>query len=137
MSLPEEQLQFGMNEKNQIKIWVKEYLNIDSEVAKLKLAIKERNKTKKEISKKILVFMANFNIDDMNFSYGKLTSKTYQRKTSLTKKNMETALNEFFDGNSNKTKDLLSFLDSKKSVTEHRDLKKKINPINTFDIDTI
>ena len=67
-------------DKDKIKGYVQEYLNLDKEIITLKDAIKERNKQKKKLSEKILLFMKHFNIDDMNFSYGKLSFKTGQRK---------------------------------------------------------
>ena len=66
-------------DKGKIKAYVQDYLNLDKEISTLKAAIKERNKQKKVLSEQILIFMKQFNIDDMNFSYGKLSYKTGQR----------------------------------------------------------
>lgn len=123
-----------------IKKYVKDYLELDREIAKLKLAIKDRNEKKKIISEEILSFMKNFNIDDMNFSYGKLSYKTGVRKKSLNKSNLLDSYKEFFNGDSDKAKELIDFIENKKETTEVVNLKKSIiDPIksNSIKIDSI
>lgn len=124
-------------DKEKIKGYVQDYLNLDKEIATLKGAIKERNKQKKLLSEQILIFMKQFNIDDMNFSYGKLSYKTGQRKKALKKSNLLDSYSEFFQGDNDKAQKLMDFIDSKKSTETVENLKKSINPINSIKIDSI
>ena len=125
-------------DKDTIKIFVQDYLNLDKEILQLKNAIKERNTKKEIISNKILLFMKDFNIDDMNFSYGRLSCKTSQKKTSLKKSGLLNSYAEFFDGDTAKAEQLMSFIDSKKETKEVVNLKKYINnQVSSLKIDTI
>lgn len=125
-------------DKDAIKNFVQEYLNIDKEILQLKNAIKERNTKKGIISNKILLFMKDYNIDDMNFSYGRLSYKTTQKKTALKKDGMLHSYTEFFDGDKEKAQQLMGFIESKKSTKEVVNLKKYINnPVSSIKIDNI
>ena len=81
--------------------------------------------------------MKQFNIDDMNFTYGKLSYKTGQRKKALKKSNLLDSYSEFFQGDNDKAQKLMDFIDSKKSTETVENLKKSINPINSIKIDSI
>lgn len=122
-------------DKDKIKSYVQEYLNLDKEIVTLKDAIKERNKQKKKLSEKILLFMKHFNIDDMNFSYGKLSFKTGQRKKAMKKSGLLDTYSEFFDGDSDKAEKLMEFIDSKKQTETVENLKKSLIPLNSFKLD--
>lgn len=125
-------------DKDTIKNFVQEYLNIDKEILQLKNAIKERNTKKEIISNKILLFMKDYNIDDMNFSYGRLSYKTSQKKTALKKNGILNSYTEFFDGDKEKAEKLMGFIESKKQIKEVVNLKKYINnPISSLKIDNI
>ena len=124
-------------DKGKIKAYVQDYLNLDKEISTLKAAIKERKKQKKVLSEQILIFMKQFNIDDMNFSYGKLSYKTGQRKKALKKESLLNSYSEFFQGDDEKAQKLMEFIDSKKSTEVVENLKKSINPINSIKIDSI
>lgn len=125
-------------DKDNIKTYVQDYLNLDKEILQLKNAIKERNTKKELISNTILVFMKEYNIDDMNFSYGRLSSKTSQKKTTLKKNGLLHSYTEFFEGDTEKASQLMNFIDSKKEVKEVINLKKYINtPISSLKIDNI
>jgi hypothetical protein len=122
-------------DKEKIKTYVQDYLNLDKEIVTLKDAIKERNKQKKKLSDKILIFMKHFNIDDMNFSYGKLSFKTGQRKKAMKKSGLLDTYSEFFDGDTDKAEKLMEFIDSKKQTETVENLKKSLMPINSFKLD--
>ena len=122
-------------DKDKIKGYVQDYLNLDKEIITLKDAIKERNKQKKKLSEKILLFMKHFNIDDMNFSYGKLSFKTGQRKKAVKKSGLLDTYSEFFDGDVDKAEKLMEFIDSKKQTETVENLKKSLIPLNSFKLD--
>lgn len=67
--------------KNQVKMWIE----IDNNIRKLKQAARERNVVKKQLTEKILMFMAKYNIEDLNTRDGsRLRYKVSSVKEPLT-----------------------------------------------------
>ena len=82
--------------KSQLKQVVKEYLDIDNEIATLQKALKERKNKKEKLSKLILGTMKNQDIQQMNINNEKLVYQVTQYKTPLTKPYLNNVLSEFF-----------------------------------------
>lgn len=82
--------------KSQLKQIVKEYLDIDNEIATLQKALKERKDKKEKLSKLILGTMKNQDIQQMNINNEKLVYQVTQYKTPLTKPYLNTVLSDFF-----------------------------------------
>lgn len=82
--------------KTQLKQIVKEYLDIDNEIATLQKALKERKDKKEKLSKLILGTMKNQDIQQMNINNEKLVYQVTQYKTPLTKPYLNSVLSEFF-----------------------------------------
>jgi hypothetical protein len=82
--------------KSQLKQVVKEYLDIDNEIATLQKALKERKDKKEKLSKLILGTMKNQDIQQMNINNEKLVYQVTQYKTPLTKPYLNNVLSEFF-----------------------------------------
>lgn len=76
--------------KNQVRLW----MEIDSQVAKLQGAIKERKQVKKKLTEKILAFMGKFNIEDLNTKDGKLRYRVNSVKPTVTKAEIKRRLVE-------------------------------------------
>ena len=118
--------------KLQLKNIVKEYLDIDNEIATLQKAIKERKAKKEKLSKTILGTMKNKDIQQMNVNNEKLVYSVTQYKTPLTKPYLNNALTNYFN-NEDKAKNLLQhILENRGSVEKVKlkrvgDKKKKIN----------
>ena len=71
--------------KNCVRIW----MEVDANIKKMQVLIKERNVLKKEVTKKILAFMSRFNIEDLNTKEGKLRYKVTQVKAPLSQKDIK------------------------------------------------
>ncbi len=82
--------------KSQLKGIVKEYLDIDNEIATLQKALKERKDKKEKLSKMILGTMKNQDIQQMNINNEKLVYQVTQYKTPLTKPYLNNVLKDFF-----------------------------------------
>lgn len=81
-------------ELEQFRGYVKNYIEIDNDIKKLRAAIKDRNSVKKEISTYILAFMSKFNIEDLNTKYGKIRYHITQVKKPLNEKLIKNRLLE-------------------------------------------
>tara|TARA_Y100001936_G_scaffold219598_1_gene233081 strand:+ start:272 stop:655 length:384 start_codon:yes stop_codon:yes gene_type:complete len=118
--------------KNQLKQIVKEYLDIDNEIATLQKALKERKDKKEKLSKMILGTMKNKDIQQMNVNNEKLVYSVTQYKTPLTKPYLNNVLTTYFN-NEDKAQNVLEhILDNRSRVEKVKlkrvgDKKKKIN----------
>ena len=118
--------------KTQLKQIVKEYLDIDNEIATLQKALKERKDKKEKLSKMILGTMKNKDIQQMNVNNEKLVYSVTQYKTPLTKPYLNNVLTDYFN-NEDKAQNVLEHILGNRSRVERvklkrvGDKKKKIN----------
>ena len=118
--------------KSQLKQIVKEYLDVDNEIATLQKALKERKDKKEKLSKMILGTMKNKDIQQMNVNNEKLVYSVTQYKTPLTKPYLNNVLNNYFN-NEDKAQNVLDhILENRGRVEKVKlkrigDKKKKIN----------
>jgi len=118
--------------KQKLKDSVKEYLNIDNEIATLQSAIKERKKKKDELSGFILGAMKNNEIQQMNINNEKLVYSVSQTKSPLSKTYLNNVLTNYFNNN-DKALDVINHILTNRTKVEKVKLKrlsekkKKIN----------
>ena len=79
--------------KSCVKLW----MEIDNNIKKMQVMIKERNAVKREISSKILAFMARFNIEDLNTKEGKLRYKITTVKETLSQSKIKQKIEETYE----------------------------------------
>lgn len=76
--------------KTQVRLW----MEIDNNIRKLQQAIRERKELKKQVTEKVLSFMARYNIEDLNTREGKLRYKVTQVKPSVSQRAIKEKLVE-------------------------------------------
>ena len=114
--------------KEQLKVNVKMYLDMDDQIKALNKAIVERRKKKNELSEEILGTMKKFEIDNMNTKNGKLIYSTTKSSKPLNKTNLITGLNLYFqdeDKAKNVSKIVLGHRDKVEKVKLRRTINKK------------
>ena len=79
-------------ELDQFKTKVRNWMEIDNTVKKLRGVIRERNTAKTDLTKQILEFMGKFNIEDLNTKEGKLRYKVSNVKAPVTKQTLKERL---------------------------------------------
>ncbi len=80
--------------KNQVRAWIE----IDNQMRKLHIAMRERTTMKKSLTEKILRFMTKYNIEDLNTKDGsKLRYKVAVVKPTLTKADLKAKLESNYD----------------------------------------
>ena len=102
---------------------VKNYLNLDDDIKKLEKNVRERKQLKKKLTDQILIFMNQYNIEDLNTEAGKLKKSISYTKKPLNKTTLKTRLLQYFDNNSNKTDLAIKFIDNREKE-EHIRLKR-------------
>ena len=83
--------------KIQLKQIVKEFLDVDNEIATLQKALRERKQKKEKLSKLILGTMKTQVIQQMNINNEKLVYQVTKYNSPLTKPYLNTVLKDFFN----------------------------------------
>ena len=109
--------------KTQLKNIVKEFLDIDNEIATLQKALKERKDKKEKLSKMILGTMKNKDIQQMNVNNEKLVYSVTQYKTPLTKPYLNNVLTNYFNNNE-KALDVINHILTNRTKVEKVKLKR-------------
>lgn len=78
--------------KTQVRAWI----DTDNSIRKLQQALKERRELKKQLTEKLIAFMARYNIEDLNTRDGKLRFKVAHVKPSLSKKDIQDRMVQLF-----------------------------------------
>jgi hypothetical protein len=121
--MTEQEFQFC---KDQLKINVKMYLDMDDQIKALNKAIVERRKKKNELSEEILGTMKKFEIDNMNTKNGKLIYSTTKSTKPLNKNNLITGLNLYFQ-DEDKAKNVSKIVLNNREKVEKVKLRRTIN----------
>jgi hypothetical protein len=102
---------------------VKEYLEIDDQIAALNKAIKDRRKRKKDLSEDILNNMKNIDIHYMNVKDGKLVYNVTNSKQGLTKKTIMSGLQLYFNNDEQRAMEAANMILENRKRVEKVSLK--------------
>ena len=111
------------NFKQQLRMMVNEYLDIDNQIVTLQKAVKERRDRKEKLSKIILNTMKNNEIEQMNINNEKLVYSVTQSKTPLNKAYLNNVLLNYFN-NSEKATEVIDHILNNRSKVEKVKLKR-------------
>jgi hypothetical protein len=75
-----------------------EWVELKKQLTEARKDMKVLNQKEKELKEYIGSFMKEQKIDNINLKKGKVTRRTTQKKASLSRKNVEEGLNEYFQG---------------------------------------
>lgn len=114
-----------MSLENNIKKWV----ILDNNHKKLNEQLKEIRDKKNELNDTIINYFNNNNITSptINISDGKLNIIKTKIPNVLTYKYLEECLNQYFDNNSDKVKDIMEFIKNKRTFSETTNIKRFYN----------
>jgi hypothetical protein len=106
--------------KNHVRVWIE----IDNMIRKLRGAIKERADVKKNLTEKILRFMAKYNIEDLNTKDGsKLRYHVTKTKAQPSKSQIKERLTQYY-GNVSNIDELTEKLFEKNEKTDAVSLRR-------------
>ena len=110
-------------EFNQFKSLVKTWLSYDDEIRILQNALKDRRAKKNELTPKVMDFMKNHDIEDLNTKDGKLRCYTSNRKKALTQKDIKHKLLGYFK-NENKGEKCVEYIFGDREIKEVMNLRR-------------
>jgi hypothetical protein len=79
--------------KHQVKMWIE----LDNQIKQMAHIIKEKKKTQRMLTEKILSFMSRYNIEDLNTKDGKLRYKVTHVKPSVKQTTIKKKLYDYFE----------------------------------------
>ena len=86
---------------------IKEWIKIDTEIAKLKNDIKEKNIKKKQLTDSLVVVMKNNSIDCFDITGGSLIYKQTKVKKAINKKTLLVALQNYYKNDTTNVEDIV------------------------------
>tara|TARA_B100000029_G_scaffold352969_1_gene345567 strand:- start:48 stop:647 length:600 start_codon:yes stop_codon:yes gene_type:complete len=116
-----------LNEQEQLDFFkeaVKKYLKLDDEISKLNKAVKERRKQKNNLSETIITYLKSKDISEINLQDRQLICGSSKRSSSLSKNNINSALEKYFQ-NSKEAKKVIDFIIAERTVVYKPKLKLK------------
>jgi response regulator of citrate/malate metabolism len=121
---PKPNTQINRGDLDKFKVIVREWLTVDDNIRKLKNALKEYNKKKKELEPHIMSFMSQNEIEDLNTKDGgRIKYHTTNAKKPLNKENMMKQLTQYFQ-NSTQATEVAEYLHTNRDTYERYSLKR-------------
>lgn len=115
-----------METKEQLVANIKEWLKMDTEIAKLKSEIKERNTKKKQLTESLVTTMKQNEIDCFDINDGALVYKKNKVKKPLSGKTLLSALQNYYKEDQTVAEELTKhILDSREEQIKET-IKRKI-----------
>lgn len=111
---------------NTIRSWVK----LDNEMRTLKDEIAKRKKLKDGLSSKLLSTMKQKDIDSFDLNNGKIEHITRKTKKPISKKLLLNILSNYYNGDTNKAKEINSYILENREETSKELIVRKIDKLN-------
>lgn len=125
--VPQNQEQQNQEEMEEFKYQVRNWIKLDAEIkdisAKMRMLDGERKRRRKvqdELSKRIMAFMRNNEIDELNSREGIIKSKTTMVKTSLTQKALQQRIIQAFGADGQVEQKVKDIFENRERVEKHR-----------------
>lgn len=109
--------------KQKLQEYVKEYLELDEQIKALTKAIRDRKKTKKDLSENILECMKKFDVGYMNIKGGKLIYSVSKNKAPMNKTNITKSLSDYYK-NTDKALEVCSYIFENREKIEKVKLRR-------------
>ena len=105
---------------------IKEWIQIDNELKELQKASKDRRERKKELTNSLVDIMKDNEIDCFDVNDGKLIYTKNKIKTSLSKKNLLLALQNFYKDDPTQGKIVTDYLMDSREEKIKESIRRKI-----------
>ena len=115
-----------MDTKEQLINNIKEWIAMDSKIRELKTEIKEYNKKQKILTESLVNIMKNNSIDCFDINGGALLYKKNKVKKPINKKNLLSALQNYYKDNPKMAEDVTNHLLESREEEIKETIKRKI-----------
>jgi len=115
-----------MDTKEQLINNIKEWIAMDSKISELKSEIKQLNKKKKVLTESLVTIMKTNSIDCFDINGGALLYKKNKVKKPINKKNLLSALQDYYKDNPKMAEDVTKHLMESREEEIKETIKRKI-----------
>ena len=112
-------------DKEQIIENIKQWIKYDNEMHTLQNEIKIRKKAKAELTQNLISIMKEQDIDSFNINNGSLELKQKTIKKPISKKMLLNVLNNFFEGDEEKSQHLQQYIHENRETTVKENIVRK------------
>ena len=116
-----------METKEELVNNIKEWMKIDTEIAKLQSEIKERRNKKKMLTDSLVVVMKKNEIDCFDINGGSLIYKKSKVKKPINAKTLMTALQNYYSTDVTKAEDITKFIMDNREEQVKETIKRKVD----------
>ena len=114
-----------LSTKDELILYIKEWIKLDNEITKLKLDVKEQTNKKKELTETLVNIMKSNSIDCFDTNGGSLVYKQKKTRKNISGKFLLSQLSEFYKDNPELAKEITKkVLDNRAEVIKD-ELKRK------------
>ena len=114
-----------MASKEELIIHIKNWIEVDNQIAEFQKQIKLLREQKKSLSMDLMDIMKTNEIDCFNVKDGKLMYTKSKIKKPINKKSLMTAVNDFFKNDSDTAKELSDHILNSREETVKESIKRK------------
>ena len=107
---------------------IKEWINLDNDISKLNIEIKDRKNKKKKLSADLVEIMKKNDLDSFNINGGSILYKKNVTKKPITEKSLMQVLQQFYPTNAtDKAEELTKFILENREETTKETILRKMN----------
>lgn len=116
-----------METKEELVTNIKEWIQIDNEIAQLNKEVKERKQKKKQLTDSLVNVMRNNEIDCFDINGGSLVYKKNKVKKPINGKSLMSVLSTYFEKDPTKAEELTKFVMDNREESVKETIKRKID----------
>ena len=117
--------------KHQVKLW----MELDNHVKRLTHMAKEKRTMQRELTDKILAFMARYNIEDLNTRDGKLRYKMVKVRPSVRQQTIKDRLANYFHDDPDLAQNVLkNVFDVSKEPSVEKPALRRLKSVNVVNV---
>jgi len=104
----------------EFKKYVEKWLEYDNFVKKAQEVIRQKKKSRDDLSKIIIMFMCKYNIEDLNTKEGRIRCKVATSKAPISQKVVKQRITDYFGSNESQKQDIIN------KIYEEREEREKV-----------
>ena len=116
-----------METKEELVTNIKEWIQVDNEIAQLNKEVKERKQKKKQLTDSLVNVMRNNEIDCFDINGGSLVYKKNKVKKPINGKSLMAVLSTYFEKDPTKAEELTKFVMDNREESVKETIKRKID----------
>lgn len=113
--------------KEQLINHIKDWIQIDNDIKVLQFEINRLKNDKKKKNIELMETMKKNEIDCFNLKEGTILYKIKNTKKPITKKYMVELLTKYYEGNTEKVNDLITYMNDNREKINKEEIVRKIN----------